>query len=244
MKLIKASQKHSHGNKVFHIDILFPGTALGLADSGFYTIGRIDHASFRPPGVVPMHPHRDDEILSYMRSGLQIHKDNMGQEIRISDTYMMMMNAGSGIQHEEIAEKEVEMLQIFMRPFKDGLPPQIQFHNFPTSYSQDEWRLVAGNVDEAPLKLRVETNIFDTRLSKGGSIRPPAGSEEYEHLLYCFNGIVTAGEQTLQKGDSLVFDNETVLITAIAESDLVLFKIKKNAEYSVTGMYSGNQGLL
>jgi redox-sensitive bicupin YhaK (pirin superfamily) len=244
MQLIKASQKRSHGNKVFHIDILFPGTALGLADSGFYTIGRIDHASFRPPGVVPMHPHRDDEILSYMRSGLQIHKDNTGQEVRISDTYMMMMNAGSGIQHEEIAEKEVEMLQIFMRPFNDGLPPQIQFHSFPTSYSRDEWRLVAGDADEAPLKLRVATSIFDTRLSEGSSVGPPGGPGEYVHLLYCFNGNITAGEQTLRKGDSLVFDNEAVLISALAESDLVLFKIKKNAEYSMTGMYSGNQNLL
>lgn len=241
MQLIKASQKRSHGNNVFHIDILFPGTALGLADTGYYTIGRIDHASFRPPGIVPMHPHRDDEILSYMRSGLQIHRDSTGQEIHISDTYMMMMNAGSGIQHEEIAEKEVEMLQIFMRPFKDGLPPKIQFHQFPASYSRDEWRLVAGSADEAPLKLRVETNIFDTRLSNGNIILPPAGPEESVHLLYCFNGSVTVGELTLQKGDSMVFDNEAVPITASEESDLVLFKINKKAEYSVTGMYSGNQ---
>lgn len=244
MQLIKASQKRSHGNKVFHIDILFPGTALGLADTGYYTVGRIDHASFRPPGIVPMHPHRDDEILSYMRSGLQIHRDSTGQETLISNTYMMMMNAGSGIQHEEIAEKEVEMLQIFMRPFKDGLPPKIQFHQFPASYSRDEWRLVAGNVDEAPLKLRVETNIFDTRLSKGDIILPPAGPGECVQLLYCFNGSITAGEQTLQKGDSLAFNNEAVIIAALEESDLVLFKINKEAKYSVTGMYSGNQALL
>lgn len=244
MKLIKATQRRSHGSGVFHIDILFPGTALGLPDTGFHTIGRIDHASFRPPGIVPMHPHRDDEILSYMRSGSQIHRDSTGQEIHISSTYMMMMNAGSGIQHEEVAEEAVEMLQIFMRPYKNGLPPAVQFHRFSEIFSPDQWRLVAGDAADAPLTLRVATNIFDTRLDKGSSIGLPAGPAAVLHLLYCFNGNIEVEGITMNKGDSLVFDNEPVHITALAASDLVLFRVAKDAVYSETGMYSGNQSLL
>jgi len=242
MKLIKASKKRSHGSDVFHIDILFPGLALGLPDTGYYTIGRIDHASFRPPGLVPMHWHRDDEILSYMRSGLQTHRDSTGREVHISNTYLMMMNAGSGLQHEEIAEQEVEMLQIFMRPVKNGLAPQVQFHQFSSVYSVDGWRLVAGNADNAPLTLRVETNIFDTRLSSGKSIQLPVTQEKMVYLLYCFNGSATVKGQTLRKGDSMVFDDgEADNITGNEDSDLVLFQIKKDAKYSDSGMFSGNQ---
>ena len=241
MEIIKASKKRGHGNDVFHIEILYPGMALGLQDTGFLTIGRIDHASFRPPGLVPMHPHRDDEILSYMRSGQQIHKDTAGHIEHISGTYMMMMNAGKGVSHEEIAEGEIEMLQIFMRPAVDGLEPLVQFQKFESLYSQDQWRLVAGNAPDAPLKLRVETNIFDIRLSKGNAIEIPQMDSGANHLLYNFNGRVILDGRELLKGDSLVFNSEHLEIEALEESDLVLFQITKDPQYSVKGMFSGNQ---
>lgn len=242
MEIIKAFKKRAYGNGVFHIEILFPGKALGLKDTGFYTIGRIDHASFKPPGLVPMHPHQDDEILSYMRSGKQEHKDTTGVRKELDSSVLMMMNAGSGVQHEESAIEDVEMLQIFMRPYENGLEPIVQFHKFDRKYSEDQWRLVAGNSETAPLHLRVETNIFDTRLSESKTIQIPLSPEEKStHLLYCFNGTVTLNGYTLDKGDCIIFNDEPVEIKAQLESDLVLFQIKEGAKYSTTGMFSGNQ---
>lgn len=241
MKIIKAGKKRSYGSGVFHIEILYPGAALGLPDSGYLTIGRIDHASFRPPGVVPMHPHRDDEILSYMRSGLQIHRDSEGHEVRVSNTNLMLMNAGSGVSHEESALEDVEMLQIFMRPYKNGLPPQVQFHEFEQAFSENKWRLVAADNSNAPLVLRVGTAISDIRLSAGKTTTIPENSGKAHNSLYVFNGTVTVGPETLQKGDSVVFEAaEAPLVTALTQADLVLFQIGNDAVYSTTGMYSGN----
>lgn len=240
MKLIKASNKHTHGNHIFHVEILYPGLVLGQQDTGFYTIGRIDHANFKPPGLVPMHPHRDDEIFSYMRSGAMIHKDTTGKQEEVTATHMMMMNAGSGVQHEESAKEDVEMLQIFMRPSKNGLEPKVQFHDFENLYSMEKWRILAGNDASAPLELRVDTNIFDTRLSKGGTLQVPVSPDKNLNYLYCFNGSVTVDGIILEKGDSLVFKT-TEVIKADVTSDLVLFQINDVAEYSDTGMFSGNQ---
>lgn len=241
MQIIKASAKHAYGNETFHIEILYPGKALGLPDTGFYTIGRIDHANFNPPGIVPMHPHRDDEILSYMRSGVVMHKDSTGYEKLLDAFNMMMMNAGSGLQHEEIAKEDLEMLQIFMRPSENGLAPKVQFHKFENLYSENEWRLVAGDAEHAPLKLRTETNIFDARLNKGSSLQIPVADQQALHLLYCFKGTITVNGETLGKGDSLIFNDEEVDIKAGETSDLVLFQIPEEARYSDTGMFSGNQ---
>jgi len=243
MKTIKASQKRKHGSDVFQIEILYPGAALGLNDTGFYTIGRIDHASFRPPGIVPMHLHRDDEILSYMRSGLQTHKDSAGHQQQISRTHLMMMNAGSGFSHEEIAEKEVEMLQIFMRPRENGLPPKVQFHEFASAYSENKWRLVAGDLAEAPLEIRTQTNIFDVRLDAEQQLEVPLADKTVVHLLYCFDGSITLAGQILRKGDSVVFQKERLSVKALERSNLVLFQIDAKASYSKTGMFSGNQYL-
>jgi hypothetical protein len=77
----------------FGIQILYPGTILNPAkDTGFGTIGRIDHASVMPGTLIPMHPHRDDEILTYLRSGKVKHKDSEGVTDTISAGRMMLMN--------------------------------------------------------------------------------------------------------------------------------------------------------
>ncbi|WP_344830421.1 pirin family protein [Chryseobacterium ginsenosidimutans] len=240
MKIIKASEKHTHGNSIFHVEILYPGANLGKTDTGFLTIGRIDHALFKPPGLVPMHPHQDDEILSYIRSGKMIHKDSTGHEEHLNGSYMMMMNAGSGISHEESAEEDVEMLQIFMRPSENDLPPKVQFYQFENIYSENIWRLVAGNAENAPLKLRVDSNIFDIRLSKSTPAKVPENNAEIINFLYCFNGNIKIGNETITKGDSVIFE-ENIMLEAKTESDLILFQIKKDAEYSDTGMFSGNK---
>ncbi|WP_343521983.1 pirin family protein [Pedobacter sp.] len=240
MKVIKASAKHTHGNATFHVQILYPGANLGKTDTGFFTIGRIDHALFKPPGLVPMHPHQDDEILSYMRSGKMTHQDSTGHEEHLNNSYLMLMNAGSGISHEESAEEDLEMLQIFMRPKENNLSPQVQFHQFENIYSDNTWRLVAGNQKDAPLKLRVETDIFDIRLHKNNVIEIPGSNEEVINFIYCFNGDIKIGNEIITKGDSVILE-EHLPVEAVTKSDLVLFQIKKDAKYSATGMFSGNK---
>lgn len=241
MKIIRASNKRRYGNDLFRIEMLYPGQALGLRDSGFLTIGRIDHANFKPPGVVPMHPHRDDEILSYMRSGAVMHEDSTGYKKLLDAFNILMMNAGSGREHEESAQEDLEMLQIFMRPSENGLPPKVQFHRFESHYS-DIWRLIAGSKESAPLELRVDTNIFDVRLPAGKSIGVPLSSSgKVINFLYCFNGSITVNGAELDKGDCVIFGVEQVNIHAGSTSDLVLFQVKEGATYSDSGMFSGNQ---
>lgn len=240
MKIIRASEKHTHGNQTFHVEILYPGTNLGKNDTGFLNIGRIDHALFKPPGLVPMHPHQDDEIFSYIRSGKMVHIDSTGKKEHLNNSYMMLMNAGSGVSHEESAEEDVEMLQIFMRPSENDLTPQVQFHQFENVFSENIWRLVAGNSADSPLKLRVETNIFDIRLQKNTVVEIPEWNEKFINFLYCFKGEIKIGNETIAKGDCIILE-ENLAIKATTESDLVLFQIKKDAKYSESGMFSGNK---
>lgn len=241
MKVIKASSKYVHGNDIFHIEILYPGTSLRLPDTGFYTIGRIDHANFKPPGFIAMHPHRNDEIFSYVRSGVMVHKDTTGQQQFVSSSYMMMMNAGSGMQHEESAKEDLEMLQIFMRPSKNGLEPKVQFHTFENVYSENQWRILAGNSTSAPFDLRTDTDIFDTRLSAGDELQVPINPGKNINFLYCFHGSVKVNHTILEKGDVIIFKDKTPLIKALVTTDLLLFQINEAAEFSDNGMFSGNQ---
>lgn len=82
---IPREKKKRHGSGGFRIEILFPGAPLGSTrDSGIGTIGRVDDAQVQPGTLVEMHPHRDDEILTYLRSGRVLHRDTVGDAEEIS----------------------------------------------------------------------------------------------------------------------------------------------------------------
>jgi redox-sensitive bicupin YhaK (pirin superfamily) len=193
-----------------------------------------------------MHPHRDDEILTYLRSGRVMHKDSEGFTDIISNQKLMLMNAGSTFYHEELVleeSDELEGLQIFIRPRKSGLPPKVQFHAFAKAYSLNQWRTIAGKEDNQPLQIRSSTWIYDMRLQKGvRQALPELPSGNASCLLYVFEGEVLVNETTtLIKGESLLLENESIGFEALQTSDLVLFVTDKNTEYTATGMYSGNQ---
>ena len=81
----------SHGP--FRIRRMRPGTGLGRpdGDTGLGPLGTVDRASLSPGLTVPMHEHRDDEILSYLRSGQMHHSDSSGAAQMLDATTLMLM---------------------------------------------------------------------------------------------------------------------------------------------------------
>lgn len=245
LQIISNQQKIVKKNGGFGIEILFPGKGIGSGDSGIGTIGRIDQATVTPGTLVPMHPHQDDEILTYLRSGVVEHKDTEGNIEVITNKRLMMMNAGSKFQHEELVLPEggvLTALQIFIRPEIGGLTPQVQFHEFPETISRNEWRAVAGKGDDFPLQIRSSTWIYDMGLDQGKQQSLPVlPLKDAICLVYVFDGSLAINENiNIQKGESLVVENEEIQLKAVQDCDIVLFITDRNAPVFKEGMYSGN----
>lgn len=238
------SKKRKHSVGGFGIEILYPGRALDKADSGIGAIGRIDHARVTPGTVVRMHPHKDDEILTYLRSGKVLHRDTVGHTEEISSTRLMLMNAGHTFQHEETVLPQsgvLEGLQIFIRPHAGDLESLVQFHDFGRAFSVNEWRLVAGPTDDAPLRIRGPAWVYDIRLSAGsGMDLPSAPVKGALRLLYVFAGRIAIAGDTITNGESILFDDASVGVVAQRDSDLVLFVTDPAATVFKAGMFSGN----
>jgi redox-sensitive bicupin YhaK (pirin superfamily) len=233
-----------HGG--FGIQILYPGLIRPqLNDSGFATIGRIDHARITPGTLIPMHPHKDDEILTYLRSGNVKHLDSEGYTDMISNQKLMMMNAGASFYHQEKVLEEggaLEGLQIFIRPESAGLAPKVQFYELPETYSPNRWRKLAGTGPDYPLQIRSKTWLMDLRLDRDQEVvLPQAPSENCAFLFYVFNGKINVnGTMALAAGESVLIENESPIFRAVETSDLVLFITQTNATHFEGGMYSGN----
>ena len=231
----------------FGIQILYPGLIRPqLNDTGFATIGRIDQAIITPGTLIPMHPHQDDEILTYLRSGQVKHLDSEGFKNIIFNQKLMMMNAGTRFYHEEktlIEGGTLEGLQIFIRPETEGLKPQVQFHDLQEVYSLNRWRKIAGKGEDYPLQIRSNTWLMDTRLEQGHQIElPNDNSYNIASLFYLMKGKIQVNENTIiTSGESVLIENESPMFKALETSDIVLFTTQTDAAYFEKGMYSGNQ---
>ncbi|MCF0074957.1 pirin family protein [Dyadobacter sp. CY261] len=238
--------KYGKQREGFGIQILYPGLIRPeLDDSGFSSIGRIDHARITPGTIIPMHPHKNDEILTYLRSGNVKHLDSEGYTGIISNQRLMMMNAGADFYHEEKVLEEggvLEGLQIFIRPETADLPPMVQFSELSDTYSVNRWRKMAGKGNDYPLQIRSNTWLLDLRLEKGEAIvLPEAPSERCAFLFYVFEGKVKVNEtMDLSTGESVLIEMESPIFQAVETSDVVLFITQTNAAHFDGGMYSGN----
>ena len=79
------------------------------------------------------HPHRDMEIVTYIREGAITHRDNLGNEGRTEAGDVQVMHAGTGITHAEYNQEKVptRLFQIWIMPDRRGVAPGWGTRGFP-----------------------------------------------------------------------------------------------------------------
>jgi len=242
--IARSNKRHKVSRGPFTSRFLSLGRTIpDASDHGIAQIGRLEHATLEGGALVPMHLHQNEEILSYLRKGTMHHKDSDGNDIPIHNKNLMLMNAGSGIKHEEgvrEGDETVEMLQIFIRPKVDGLKPKVQFYELDKIESLNQWRLLAGHErSEAPMLFRSEVLFYDLYLKNKNSIQIP-NLHGLTGFMYLFSGSVTIEGHTevAGEGDQVVIKDEQLTLKANEDSDLVFFVLDESASYSRNGLYA------
>jgi quercetin 2,3-dioxygenase len=171
-----------------------------------------------------------------------LHEDTAGEKQVISNNHIMLMNAGAGIYHQESIPENGEaakVLQIFLRPSTDNETPQVQFYDFSAQQNIDDWRLIAGyDTTKAPLLLRTMVNVYDRTVLKDQQVLLP-NKQGKTYLLHVMKGNVQVENNDYEKGSSIIYSNENLLLEPAIDSNLVLFELDNKASYSTNGMYSG-----
>ncbi len=183
-----------------------------------------------PKSGFPPHPHRDMEIITYVREGAISHQDNLGNKGRTVAGDVQVMSAGTGIVHGEYNLEDVDtsIFQIWLLPNKRGEAPSWGTRPFPKGERSGQFVTLASGFanDDDALPIRTDARVAAATLKAGETVEYPLGRERHAYLVPATGSVAiegTDGPVIVQARDGAAVSEQAVLrVTAIEDSELVL----------------------
>lgn len=182
-----------------------------------------------PHSGFPTHPHRDMEIITYVRKGAITHEDSLGNRGRTVAGDVQVMSAGTGIAHSEfnLEDESTEIFQIWIYPDQSGLPPAWGTRPFPGGARTGSFvTLASGMADDDALPIRADARVVAATLAAGQVAEYDIGPGRKVYLVPA-SGRIDVGDQIAETGDGVAVSHETRLsIKAMEDSEIVLVDVR------------------
>ena len=172
----------------------------------------------------PPHPHRDMEIVTYVRTGAITHQDSMGNKGRTAAGDVQVMSAGTGVTHAEynLEDEETTLFQIWIETDKPGAQPGWGAKPFPKDSREGQFQLLAsGNGDDNVLRINADARILGATLKAGETL--DYTSDPTRHLYLVPSAKVDVNGMAANKRDGVAITGEArITVKAEEDAELVL----------------------
>jgi hypothetical protein len=222
-----------------------PFATLGAADHGWLDARHhFSFASYFDPGRMgwgtlrvwnddriaaksgfPPHPHRDMEIITYVREGAITHEDSMGNRGRTEAGDVQVMSAGTGVRHAEWNEEDVEtrIFQIWIEPRERGVTPAWGAKPFPKADRAGQFVVLASGMgDDGALPIAADARVLGATVRAGEAVEWTFADGARGYLVPAAGRVRVNGEAVNARDGVAIRDLSTVRIEAEADSELVL----------------------
>jgi len=184
-----------------------------------------------PHSGFPPHPHRDMEIITYVRSGAISHNDNLGHAGRTEAGDVQVMSAGTGIQHSEYNREDdsTQIFQIWIIPNARGHAPSWGTRPFPKGDRAGKFvPLASGFSDDGDaLPIHADARVLGAWVKAGDTVRYDLNPARHAYLVPATGRVYVASDDTkgvtAEARDGIaITDVAAISITALEDSELIL----------------------
>ena len=174
----------------------------------------------------PPHPHRNMEIVTFVRSGAITHRDSLGHEGRTAAGDVQVMSAGTGITHAEmnLEDEATTLFQIWIIPDRQGEQPGWGQREFPKATREGGFEVLASGDAEADdaLPIRTDAKVAAATLAKGQSAVWNTSGERHQYLV-APKGRVTVNGREAQPRDGIAVTGESeIVVESLDDAEIVL----------------------
>ena len=172
----------------------------------------------------PPHPHRDMEIVTYVRTGAITHEDSMGNTGRTGAGDVQVMSAGIGVTHAEynLEDEDTTLFQIWIETDRPGAQPGWGAKPFPKDSREGAFQLLAsGNPEDEALTIHADAKVLGATVKSGNAIALDADPDR--HLYLVPSGRIRVNGVEAGPRDGVAITGESrIEIEADEDSELVL----------------------
>jgi len=229
-----------------HMIELRPFATLGGADHGwlkakhhfsfanYYDPANMGHGALRvwnddeiaPDTGFPAHPHKNMEIITYVRDGAITHQDSLGNQGRTEAGDVQVMSAGSGVRHSEynLEPGITRIFQIWIEPTQAGGQPTWGAKPFPKADRSGKLVTIASGfaADTDALPIRADARVLATTLKAGESADYTPDKARHLYLVPAAGSVEVNGVRVNARDGAAISDETRLTITALEDSELVL----------------------
>lgn len=174
----------------------------------------------------PPHPHRNMEIITYVRAGAITHQDSLGNLGRTEAGDVQVMSAGAGIVHAEYNLEDVEttLFQLWIQTDERGAPPSWGSRPFPKADRAGRFVPLASGLGEAgdALPIRATARVSGAMLKRGDRLRVDLRPLPFAYLVAATGALVLDGQPVSARDGVAIRDLADVDIRAVSDSEVVL----------------------
>jgi redox-sensitive bicupin YhaK (pirin superfamily) len=175
------------------------------------------------------HPHRDMEIVTYVRQGAITHQDSLGNKGRTEAGDVQVMHAGTGIVHGEynMESEPTRIFQIWIQPAQRGVKPGWGSRSFPKGGASTLTALADGRpgADGTALPLYADAAVLAGTLQKGQTVRQALRPGRVAYLVPASGSVTVNGVQVNTRDGATVSGETDIEIVATEDAELVLVDV-------------------
>ena len=174
------------------------------------------------------HPHKNMEIITYVKEGAITHRDSNGNVGRTAAGDVQIMSAGTGVFHSEfnLESEDTNIFQIWIEPNQLEVKPRWDSYEFPREPTADELMLLVSGGGDAPLSIHQDAYIYAGHLIEGTELIHPIKHQAY---VLVSEGSLELEGHLLNKGDGLeVAELSSIKMKALNNTRILVIDVPQN----------------
>ena len=201
-------------------------------DARFEDFGRLrvfNDDTLTPGAVWPLHPHRDNEVVTYVAGGEFRHADEHEKGGVLGKGGVQHTTVGRGMWHSEInnrPDEPMRFIQMWFKPSRRGLDPAVEQRPVDVGQRADRFLPLVSNRRPGALPIVSEAEVYSSFLHAGKSERYDIEQGRGVYLYVLEGGPVTVNGVKVPALAAAMITGETGIdVAAEQDAELVLVDV-------------------
>ena len=196
----------------------------------FGTLRVLNDDTLSPGAVWPLHPHRENEVVTYCAQGEFRHADQNGKGGVLKKGWVQHTTIGKGMMHSEInnlPDKPMRFIQMWFTPWASNLEPSVEQMPVEKEQRTNKFFPIVSNLHAEALKIKSDAEVYSCFLQRGKTATHEIQAR-WGAYLYVLEGgpiRVNSKEVVPEYGAVMLRDLPELKVTCVEDVELLLVAV-------------------